>query len=94
MKLYFALMLQPQHHTKLPPQAAENSEYDDHTSYHPPLHHLLHSFLHSLQGLFSATLNAEVQGLMRAGLRNPVTITVKEKLRGIVSNTCVLGAVF
>ncbi|KAL5515762.1 hypothetical protein EMCRGX_G000978 [Ephydatia muelleri] len=38
-------------------------------------------------GLFSATLNAEVQGLMRAGLRNPVTITVKEKLQGTTSTT-------
>lgn len=30
-------------------------------------------------GLFSATLNQDVKALMRAGMRNPVTITVKDK---------------
>ena len=30
-------------------------------------------------GLFSATLNSNVKALIRAGLRNPVTITVKDK---------------
>ena len=30
-------------------------------------------------GLFSATLNQDVKALIRAGMRNPVTITVKEK---------------
>lgn len=30
-------------------------------------------------GLFSATLNQDVKALIRAGMRNPVTITVKDK---------------
>ena len=30
-------------------------------------------------GLFSATLTQDVKGLIRAGMRNPVTITVKER---------------
>ena len=29
-----------------------------------------------LQGLFSATLTQEVNGLVRAGLRNPVTVSI------------------
>lgn len=32
-------------------------------------------------GLFSATLNQDVKALMRAGMRNPITITVRDKLR-------------
>jgi len=31
-------------------------------------------------GLFSATQTHEVENLARAGLRNPVTVTVKEKV--------------
>ena len=37
-------------------------------------------------GLFSATLTQDVQGLIRAGMRNPVTITVKERHSGTHSD--------
>ncbi len=33
-------------------------------------------------GLFSATLNQDVKALIRAGMRNPVTITVRDKQEG------------
>ena len=32
----------------------------------------------ALQGLFSATLTSDVKQLVGAGLRNPVTVTVRE----------------
>jgi len=32
-----------------------------------------------MQGLFSATQTDEVEALVRAGLRNPVRVTVREK---------------
>ena len=35
----------------------------------------------SQQGLFSATQTDEVESLMRAGLRNPVRVTVREKYK-------------
>ncbi len=44
-------------------------------------------FVHT-QGLFSATQTDEVEALVRAGLRNPVRITVREKYSKSKVCTC------
>ena len=43
-----------------------------------------------LQGLFSATLNSDVKQLVRAGLKEPVSVTVQEP--GQVNSTTAMPA--